>query len=97
MRQLLLCIPCILLTLQASQARPSAYPEKHACTLDPTHMIHLARDGKPTCEIVIGKYPYPIATFAAQELQTFLGRVIGEGRSWTLDPLDRQSYGMHQR
>ncbi|MBT3375431.1 MAG: DUF4838 domain-containing protein [Lentisphaerae bacterium] len=56
----------------------SAYPGKHRWTVGAVPSIQLAKDGKATCEIVIGRYPYPVAKFAARELQTFLGKVIGE-------------------
>lgn len=57
---------------------PAAYPDKHRCALDPAQNIRLAKEGRANCEIVVGRTPYPVAAFAAQELQTFLGSVIGE-------------------
>ena len=56
----------------------AAYPEKHRCALDPSRSIVLAREGKAHCEIVVGRDPYPVAKFAAKELQAFLGQAIGE-------------------
>jgi hypothetical protein len=69
---------CLAILTQLASAAPAAYPEKHRCTLDASRTIQLAKDGKANCEIVIGRKPYPVAKFAAQELQTFLGKVIGE-------------------
>lgn len=68
----------LLVLSQLAVARESAYPDKHRCNLDPARRIQLARDGRATCEIVVGRDPYPVAAFAAAELQTFLGKVIGE-------------------
>jgi hypothetical protein len=73
-----LTLATILLVAPFCLAAPSAYSKKHRCTLDQTKAIQLAKAGKANCEIVIGRYPYPIATFAAQELQTYLGKAIGE-------------------
>lgn len=53
------------------------YPAKHRAALDETKPLVLAVAGVPKVEIVVGSKPCPVAAFAAAELRTFLGQVMG--------------------